>query len=189
MKRNVVFLVLLFAAASYSQVSIGATLQYNFNDNNNKDQSPTGTTTDASSMNLMIGPTMRFGLSPNSELVPRLAMHITSNSSNPGSSNTQEALDVGCGLYFYLLGNSIMKFSLGPDLAAETWFSSNQFSIDAGMPINIDFLFDPKWTLRFSDKAVDFGYGFSHIGNVVHNGFMVNIQSILMPSFTMFYTF
>jgi hypothetical protein len=189
MKRIAIVLLLFLAAATNAGVSLGLTLQSSLVSNSNQDQSANGQTTSSSNFNLSLGPIFRIGLSQISEVVPHAAFRVMSNSTTPGGSSSQEGLDAGCGFNFFLMSNEFMKFSLGPDVLGEFWFSTKAISLDAGMPVNVDFIFNSKWTMRISDKAVDFEYDYSHSGYVNHNGITMNLQSFLQPSFTLFYTF
>jgi hypothetical protein len=185
MKRIAIVLLLFLAAATNAEVSLGVTLQSNLDSYSNQDQSANGQTTHGSTFDFALGPIFRIGLSPVCEIVPEAAIRVTSSS----ATATQEALDLGCGFNFFVLSNSFMKLSLGPDVAGEFWFSTEAITLGAGMPLNVDFVFTPAWTMRISDKAVDFEYQYSKSGNIVHDGVTMNLQSFLHPSFTLFYTF
>ncbi len=185
MKRSALVLFLFLVSATNAEVSLGLTLQSSLTSYSDQYQPPNSQTTQGSTFDLALGPIFRIGLSPVCEISPEAAIRVNSSS----TTTTQEALDLGFGFNFFVLSNSFLKFSLGPDVGGEFWFSTESITLDAGMPVNVDFIFNSKWTMRISDKAVDFEYDYSHSGYVNHNGITMNLQSFLHPSFTLFYTF
>jgi hypothetical protein len=183
-----IFWAVILAAAftANGQVSLGITLQNHF-DNHNND-----TISSSSTFDMLAGPVVRFLVADKWELDPTLGFHYirTANKSGPNETTGNEfGMFLGCGLFFHLLSNDIFRFSLGPDLYGDFWFTHNENTVGVGMPINFDFLFNRAWSLRVSARAVDISYKATKNGNARNGWFNYNLQSVFIPSFTVFYTF
>jgi hypothetical protein len=186
MKRIAIIIILSTALAASAQVSLGITLQNHF-ENHNIDTNSTSTTFD-----LLAGPILRFMIAEKCELDPTLGFHYIHTANKQGQNQTtgnEFGMFLGCGLFFHLFSNDYIRFSLGPDLYGDFWFTHNENIVGIGMPINFDFLFNRTWSIRVSAMAVDISYHARKNGNATEGWFNYNLQSIFIPSFTVFYTF
>jgi len=116
---------------------------------------------------------------------------------NNVDNSSQLGFWLGCGYFFHVVHIGILTFSLGPDLGFNFYLPPSnsgsdysKFMITAGVPLNFDFDFFQKYSIRISASAFDIGY--LHVAeatDVSENTFDYSLQSILAPSFTFFYTF
>jgi hypothetical protein len=186
MKRMAVIFLLSTALVASAQVSLGITLQNHFENYNND------TNSSSSTFDLLAGPVVRFMIADKWELDPTLGFHYIYTANKNGQNQTtgnEFGMFVGCGLFFHLFSNDYFRFSLGPDLYGDFWFTHDEYTFGIGMPINFDFLFNRAWSIRVSARAVDISYQAWKNSNNRNGRFNYNLQSILAPSFTLFYTF
>jgi hypothetical protein len=193
MKKAVFLLIILSAVAVCGQVSVGLMLTNHFNASSNKADTPNATTSSGTQFDLSLGPVVRILVSSSAEVVPYIGFMVDNRSVKDQNGQTTTSgnggMFFGCGLYFFVLSNSNLKFSLGPRVSSEFWFSHTDVTFGVGMPLNFDFELGGPWSLRASASVIDFLYTHNKTGNNVTNGFSYSLSSIFSPEITFFVTF
>ncbi len=187
------FLIALLTAAltANAQVSLGLTIQ-NSLDSYTYSSDPATPSTNTTSFDMLAGPAFRIMMSRNFELAPSGGFQYQYQSNANGqttTSITQVGTYLGCGLYFYLLSQGFVRFSLGPDVNANFWFSHDEEIVGVGLPLNLDFQLNPSWSIRASARAFEISYHGEKTGTQTSGWFDYNLQTVLSPSFTLYYTF
>jgi hypothetical protein len=193
MKKTVFLLIIWSAVAASSQISVGLTLVNHFSTSSNKADTPNATTTSASNFNLSLGPVVRIMVSTSAEVAPYIGFMVDNLSIKDQNGQTtttsQGGMFFGCGLYFFVLSSSNVKFSLGPRAYCDFWFSHTDVNIGVGLPLNFDFGLGGPWSIRASASVVDIKYAHYRIRNEINNGFSYSLSSIFSPELSFFVTF
>jgi hypothetical protein len=147
-----------------------------------------------SDFDVSAGPVLRVMLGNDREIDPRAGFYFLNV--NDADNSSQLGFWLGCGYFFHVVHQGILTFSLGPDLGLNFYLppsnSGSDYShveINLGVPLNFDFDFFQKCSIRISASAFTIGYSHLKESGVSDDTFTYSLQSILMPSFTFFYTF
>jgi hypothetical protein len=189
----VVCILLCSCLAASGQVSVGLTLRSSLNSHSGKTDPPNSVETSGSEFSLDIGPVVRFMVSSKAEVAPYLGFSVDNTSTKVQSGQTSSSenmgMIVGCGLNFFLVENSVFKFSLGPRLHSSFWFTRTETTIGVDMPLNFDVLVAGPWSIRGSASVIDFWYSYSKANAASTNSFQYNMSGLFMPELSFFITF
>lgn len=193
MKRFMYLIICCFAFTASSQVSVGLKLSSDLQNVTIKTDAPNATENSNSNFDLSLGPVVRFLLSPKVEISPDIGFMVQNTSQkNPNgdtSSSNNNGLFVGCGFYFFLAANSVFKFSLGPRVYSDLWFSRTDMTFGAQMPLNFDIELSGPWSIRASASVINVWYSYVKAGGAAQSSFDYTIMSLFMPELSFFVTF
>ena len=192
--------LLCIAAAGFlfmgnAQTSIGLNVNNTLKNFSHNDDNVPANSNSNSDFELSAGPMLRIMLGGDREVDPYAGFSF-SNTNNVNNLS-QLGFWLGCGYFFHVVHIGILTFSLGPDASFNFYLPPSnsgsdysKFRINAGVPLNFDFDFFQKYSIRISASAFTMGYLHdAEVKGVSENTFDYSLQSILAPSFTFFYTF
>ena len=181
-------------AAGNAQMSIGLNVNSSLVNNSHTVDDFSQQNTSTSDFELSAGPVFRIMLDGDREIDPYAGFSFSNVNDNGNSS--QLGFWLGCGYFYHVVHLGILTFSLGPDLSFDFYLPPSnsssdysKFGINVGVPLNFDFNFFRKFSIRISASAFTIGYSHEKDSGISDDTFNYNLQSILMPSFTFFYTF
>lgn len=188
--------VICFFSMANAQTSIGLNVSSSLKNNSHTVENKTDLNNSNSDFALSAGPMLRFMLGSGSELDPYAGINF-SNKNAANATISQLGLWLGCGYFFHVVRLGILTFSMGPDLALDFYLPPSnsgsdysKYDIVASVPLNFDFDFYRKTSIRISADAFTIAYShFSEVKEVSDNAFNYYLQSIMTPSFTFFITF
>ncbi|MBN1758521.1 MAG: hypothetical protein JW863_09400 [Chitinispirillaceae bacterium] len=165
--------ILLLSIRSYGEVSLGINLtsdlitQHNQQNSNNDNSSTTYT--------FGIQPQVLILVSDFIEVAPFAGFntyrYVRYNNSDQTSESTSFGFNFGCGLFFHVAGNEIIRFSIGPEINYGMSFpdAEDQFTLYTGVdvPANIDLCFNNHFFMRLSPVLA--GIDFTHQSNSENN--------------------
>lgn len=184
-----------FLFAGNAQNSIGLNVHSTLTNFSHNDENISADSKSNSDFELSAGPVLRIMLGGDREVDPYAGFSF-SNTNNVNNLS-QLGFWLGCGYFFHVVHSGILTFSLGPDASFNFYLPPSnsgsdysKFRINAGVPLNFDFDFFQKYSIRISASAFTMGYLHdAEVKGVSENTFDYSLQSILAPSFTFFYTF
>jgi|GEM_PF-3197979 hypothetical protein len=184
-----------FLAAGNAQMSLGLDVSSSLQNYSQKVDNYPQSNNSHSDFTLSAGPIFRIPLEGDRELDPYAEL-IFSNSNNAYGYSSQLGFLFGCGYFYQMAHVGILTFSLGPDLSFDFYLPPSNsgsdyshFDINAGVPLNFDFDFSRKLSIRIRSWAFTIGYSHDKATGTSNDIFNYSLQSILFPSFTFFYTF
>jgi hypothetical protein len=142
---------------------------------------------------LSAGPVLLVTIGEMLELSPWIG-GIYTNDWNGNSTTTNHSSSGGmwggCGLYFRMIKSEHFRFSAGPALGFTTLYENEDITTGLSVPVNYDFLLNPRWTMRLSAGLFDLKYYHSKTGQTSHDTFGYNLATGLSGlGLTFFYTF
>ena len=187
-----IFLVFSIGSA---QTSLGLTVGSEFNTISHKNGGYLPDNYNNSEFSFQIGPTLRIMLGGDREITPNAGITY-SNNSDTTSSASQLGFWIGCGYFFHLVHDGAFTFSCGPDVSYNFYLppsnsaTDSRFELIAGLPLNFDFDFFKRWSVRISGYA--FTVEYSHLKRevITDNDLSYSLTSILStPRIMFFYSF
>jgi len=181
-------------AAGNAQMSIGLDVNSSLVNKSHTVDDFSQLNTSTSDFELSAGPVFRIMLDGDREIDPYAGFSFSNVNDNGNSS--QLGFWLGCGYFYHVVHLGILTFSLGPDLSFDFYLPPStsgsgysEFGINLGAPLNFDFSFFQKFSIRISASAFTIGYSHQKDSGISDDTFKYNLLSILTPSFTFFYDF
>lgn len=188
MRNHIIAIIVLVSISAHAQISTGINGNVNYSTEDSKDI-----------FDLSLGPCVNIMLNDKIELAPTLLFGYSSMTMKNYQEykTSQSFLGASIGTYFHLYNNEFITFGLGPDLSGKYYFASkaeiggddvaanddSKTMLSLGMPLNFDFHFGEKITLRLSSRILDLNVGFPN------GGAAVSLKSLPIPSFNLLYNF
>jgi hypothetical protein len=196
MKNTLLFIAAAgFLFAGNAQTSLGLSVTSSLDNNSHTVDGRSQENNNNSDFELSAGPMLRIMLGNDREVDPYAGFSF-SNLNKPDNFSQQLGFWLGCGYFFHAVHAGILTFSLGPDLGLNFYLPPSnsgsdysKFGINAGVPLNFDFDFFRKYSIRISASAFRIGYSHEKSAGVSDDKGSYSLQSILTPRFTFFYTF
>jgi hypothetical protein len=168
--------VLAVAAHSSAQISVGP----NFYTRVQTSYSTQGVNNEMrnTSTTFSLYPTVIILVGSNMEIAPFAGIEVGSSRSyrNNELQNEQSYFGIagGCGLYFRLIDQGVLRFSIGPKVSFGMSFpaDSDEFSLSPaiGAPANIDLCFNDHFFVRASPTLAELSYTHRSINENQSNG-------------------
>jgi hypothetical protein len=187
-------LVLCVFSLGNAQTALGLNVGSDFNNSSHKNEGYLPDNYNRSNFSVQIGPTLRIMLGSDREVTPNAGIIFTDNDDTGNTS--QLGFWLGCGYFFHLVHDGVFTFSLGPDISYNFYLppsnsaNDSRFELIAGVPLNFDFDFYKRWSVRISGYA--FTVEYSHLKRevITDNDLGYSLTSILStPRITFFYSF
>ena len=180
----------------HGEVSLGVNLESNLSTLHNQ----------VNSNNENHSTTYRFGIQPQVlilaadfiEIAPfagfnsyRYVRYVNEDQTSESSSF---GFNLGCGLYFRVAGNNVLRFSIGPEVFYGMNFvgDSDTYSLSTGLyaPANIDLSFSPHFFVRLSPNLVEVPFSYTYQDeNAYTNSFSFRIITQTSTALGFFFTF
>ncbi len=164
MKRfTILMIVTLLSIRSFAEISLGLNLSSELR--NSRNQINPDNSREQVDYNFSLEPVLLINLSEKIELAPFAGLSFGSsttynNERKTGDSNNW-GFSLGCGVYFRLVGNQFLRFSIGPRVAYSMQFYGDDeysFSPSVGAPANIDLCFNDRFFVRLSPMIAEIAY-------------------------------
>ena len=188
--------VVLFSLRSFGEVSLGLNFSSEFT--NNASQQNQNNRTNSVYYDLTIEPTLLILISEMIEVAPFAGFTFGSQANYTNddqiNKNSNSGFNFGCGLNFRIIGNELIRFSIGPRVAYEMSFvhDSDEYTLTPsfGAPANIDLQFNDRFFMRLSPLLAEIKYQHHSYGQDRYNGeFKFNIITQTGSSIGFFITF